>query len=300
LVNTLIQPKIVWREKNANAHIYQAEFGYEYRGKKLNFNQNFILDKERKLTIDVLNDDGISAYDYILKQSSSYLKYRFRPTFFIDYTFSTGHKAYQLMPSGKDFTHMFQTHHFTGNLSWKKVNFLQVGFRFHQQYFSSIYVDQTTTRINWRYMTTNALYKWKKDKDNYIICQAIWMYKSDFRKSDYSFHQITFSVTGETKFNKTGLTGGINYVHRFYLDRVAYNYQNPNMLLRYHYIGGNIGFKYYLAHAIEVTAGISGELRFTNSNRLDRKYRRPYETSGFYISISHSFKSKITPRKTQK
>lgn len=289
---SLVQPKMVWHEKAANAHIYQSEFSYAYTSKKISVEQRLLIDKERKLTIDVLNDDGISAYDYLLKQSSSYVKFKFSPKFYVDYNLSLGYKKYQLMPSGLDFTHFFQTHYFSGNLKWNNTNFLQYGIRIHQQYFNAIFVDQTTSAINWRYFTNNLSYKWKKDKDHYINCQFTWLYKSDFRKSDYSFHQFTFSTNGETKWNRFGFTAGFNYSFRNYLDRVSYNYNIPSPLLKYQYIGGNMALKYYFPHALELTLGVSGELRFSNSNRLDRKYRRPYETSSAYLMIAHSFKSK--------
>jgi outer membrane protein OmpA-like peptidoglycan-associated protein len=303
IVSPWIQSTNYLHQRQANAMLYKLALDYKTPiFKKVDLNIGLTLEKNRKLTIDILTDDGANAYDYFLYAPNAVLTYKVNPNLKFEFSNSIGNKNYVPMPSGQDFSHWYHTHFVSGIFRFKSKNYLQLDLKYHKQFFDVLKMEVNNNEpIQWRYLTIYGSYKYKINKDKYVTAFSQFYKKNDFNKADFTFWQWSNGISGEWKIKKVGLTSSLNYIRRNYLTRMAYIASNSNYdstLLTYTYFNANLSVKYYIKNNIELFAGVFAEKRLTNSTRQDKKYRRPYET--YTISVGLVYNLQLESKKAKK
>ena len=106
-VNTSLQTINYATVKEANTYIIKNIVDYKF---KVDTDFTFIpragIEKTKKLTIDILTDDGVNTYDYWYFFGGSEAYYRVNKKLRLGADFETGWKSYKTMASGRNFTHM--------------------------------------------------------------------------------------------------------------------------------------------------------------------------------------------------
>lgn len=294
LVSPWIQSTNYLHQRNANAMLYKLALDYKTPVlKKFDLNLGMTIEKNRKLTIDILTDDGANAYDYFLYSPSALITFKLNSNLKFEFSNAIGNKNYVPMPSGQDFSHWYHTHIISGIYRLKSKNYFQLDLKYHKQFFDVLKMEVNNNEpIQWRYLTVYGSYKYKINKDKYITVFSQFYKKNDFNKADFTFWQWTTGLSGEWKIKKIGLTSSVNYIRRNYLSRMAYiapKIKNDSILLNYTYLNANLSVKYYVKDNFELFAGIFGEKRLTNSIREDKKYRRPYDTYTISLGLVYNF-----------
>jgi len=106
MVSPWIRSTNYFNQRNANNMLYKLVLDYKTPiKKKFDVNFGFTLEKNKKLTIDILTDDGVNVYDYFLYAPNVNLTYKINPNFKIELSNAIGDKTYVPMPSGQDFSH---------------------------------------------------------------------------------------------------------------------------------------------------------------------------------------------------
>ncbi len=290
-------------QRQANAMLYKLALDYKTPlFKKFDLNLGLTLEKNKKLTIDILTDDGANAYDYFLYAPNALLSYKINSNLKFEFSNAIGNKNYVPMPSGQDFSHWYHTHILSGIYRFKTKNYVQLDLKYHKQFFDVLKMEINNNEpIQWRYLTVYGSYKYKINKDKYVTAFTQFYKKNDFNKADFTFWQWSNGLSGEWKIKKVGFTTSLNHIRRNYLTRMAYIAPNSNydsIPLKYTYLNANISVKYYLKDNFEVFAGIFAEKRLTNSIREDKKYRRPYNTYTISFGIVYNFQ--LESKKTKK
>ena len=300
IVSPWIQSTNYLKERQANAMLYKLVADYKTPlSKKFDLNVGLTLEKNKKLTIDILTDDGANAYDYLLFAPNALLTYKINSNFKLEFSNMVGNKTYKPMQSGQDFSHWYHTHNMSGIYRYKLKHIVQVDLKYHKQFFDYLKMDTINNQpIQWRYLTIHGSYKYKINKDKFITVFSQFYKKNDFNKADFTFWQWSNGLTGEWKVKKIGFSSSLNTIYRNYLKRTAYiatNVKYDSTLLKYTYLNAAISVKYYIKDNFEVFASVFAEKRITNSTREDKKYRRPYET--YTITIGFLYNLQLENKK---
>lgn len=294
LVSPWIQSTNYLNQRQANAMLYKLALEYKTPiRKKFDLALGFTLEKNRKLTIDILTDDGANAYDYFLYAPNALVTYKLNSNLKFEFSNAIGNKDYVPMQSGQDFSHWYHTHIISGIYRFKSKNFLQLDLKYHKQFFDVLKMEiNNNDPIEWRYLTVYGSYKYKINKDKYVTAFSQFYKKNDFNKADFTFWQWTTGLSGEWKIRKIGFTTSANFIRRNYLTRMAYiapKMKDDSILLNYTYLNANVSIKYYIKDNFELFAGVFAEKRLTNSTRIDKQYRRPYETYTISAGLVYNF-----------
>ena len=87
-------------QRQANAMLYKLALDYKTPlFKKFDLNLGLTLEKNKKLTIDILTDDGANAYDYFLYAPNALLSYKINSNLKFEFSNAIGNKNYVRMPS---------------------------------------------------------------------------------------------------------------------------------------------------------------------------------------------------------
>lgn len=255
------------------------------------------IEKTKKLTIDILTDDGVNTYDYWYFFGGTEAYYRVNKKLRLGADLESGWKSYKTMPSGRNFTHMQYLLSFEAEYWMNKINFLNVGYSFKRYDFESLTSEFIPNAlIDWSYNSVFASIKYKIDDDHYISYTSELERKSDFNKSDFSFSQWNNKLVWDWYFKKIGLYGDLQANFRNYKRRTAFTEADTdldNVLLKYNYYTANVKLKYNWSSNSMIYAGYSREIRETNSTRLERLYRRPFAFFGFTLGWSYTFNREI-------
>lgn len=297
-VNTSLQTINYATVKEANTYIIKNIVDYKF---KVDTDFTFIpragIEKTKKLTIDILTDDGVNTYDYWYFFGGSEAYYRVNKKLRLGADFETGWKSYKTMASGRNFTHMQYVMSVEAEYWMSKINYLNVGYAFKRYDFQSLTSEFIpNTLINWNYNSFFASIKYKIDNNHYLSYTAELERKSDLNKADFSFSQWNNKLVWDWYFNKIGIYGDLQANFRNYKVRTAYTEASTNLdnqLLKYNYYTANFKLKYNWSSSSMLYAGYSRELRETNSTRLERLYRRPFAFFGFTLGWTYTFNREI-------
>jgi hypothetical protein len=297
-VNTSLQSMNYATVDDIDTYIIKNSIDYKF---KIDTDFTFIpragIEKTRKLTIDILTDDGVNTYDYWYFFGGSEAYYRVNKKLRLGADLESGWKSYKTMPSGRNFTHMQYLLSFEAEYWMNKINFLNVGYAFKRYDFASLTSEFIPNAlIDWSYNSVFALIKYKIDDDHYVSYTIELERKSDFNKSDFSFSQWNNKLVWDWYFNKIGIYGDLQANFRNYKRRTAYTEADSDLdelLLKYNYYTANIKLKYNWSSSSTLYLGYSREIRETNSTRLERLYRRPFEFFGFSVGWTYAFNKEI-------
>jgi hypothetical protein len=297
-INTSLQTINYATIKEANTYIIKNIVDYKF---KVDTDFTFIpragIEKTKKLTIDILTDDGVNTYDYWYLFGGSEAYYRVNKKLRLGADFETGWKSYKTMASGRNFTHMQYALSFEAEYWINKINFLNVGYAFKRYDFQSLTSEFIpNTLIDWNYNSVFASIKYKIDNDHYLSYTTELEKKSDMNKADFSFSQWNNKLVWDWYFNKIGIYGDLQANLRNYKVRNAYTEANTNLdnqLLKYNYYTASLKLKYNWSSNSMIYAGYSREIRETNSTRLERMYRRPFAFFGFTLGWTYTFNREI-------
>jgi len=293
-VNTHVHTQNFASVRLADTYMAKSVIDYKF---KVDTDFTFIprigIEKTKKLTIDILTDDGVNTYDYWYYFGGSEGFYRVNKRLRIGADVECGWKSYKPMVSGRNFTHM-QYHASIEAEYWlNKINFFNFGYAFKQYDFESLRSDfLPNTLIDWQYHSVFASAKYKLDNDHYMSFTTELERKSDFDKADFSFSQWNNRLVWDWYFKRIGIYGDLQANFRNYKRRVAFteeSFRDDYLFLKYNYYTANFKLKYNWNANSMIYAGYSRELRETNSTRIDRKYRRPFEFFGFSIGWTYTF-----------
>lgn len=251
------------------------------------------MEKTKKLTIDILTDDGVNTYDYWNFFGGTEAYYRVNKKFRLGADVEVGRKSYKTMASGRNFTHKHYSMSLESEIWLNKISFFNFGYSYKLYDFESLISDFTpNTLINWKYNTVFSTLKYKLDNDHYIAITTELEKKSDDNKSDFSFSQWSNKLVWDWYINKLGLYGELQANLRNYKRRTAYTEADTDLdavLLKYNYYTAIFKLKYSLSANSTIYAGYSREIRESNSTRLERLYRRPYSFFGFTVGWNYTF-----------
>ncbi|MFM1771662.1 MAG: hypothetical protein RLZZ71_804 [Bacteroidota bacterium] len=251
------------------------------------------MEKTKKLTIDILTDDGVNTYDYWNFFGGTEAYYRVNKKFRLGADVEVGRKSYKTMASGRNFTHKHFSMSLEAEIWLNKISFFNFGYSYKLYDFESLISDFTpNTLINWKYNTVFSTLKYKLDNDHYIAITTELEKKSDDNKSDFSFSQWSNKLVWDWYINKLGLYGELQANLRNYKRRTAYTEADTDLdavLLKYNYYTAIFKLKYSLSANSTIYAGYSREIRESNSTRLERLYRRPYSFFGFTVGWNYTF-----------
>lgn len=251
------------------------------------------MEKTKKLTIDILTDDGVNTYDYWNFFGGTEAYYRVNKKFRLGADVEVGRKSYKTMASGRNFTHKHYSMSLEAEIWLNKISFFNFGYSYKLYDFESLISDFTpNTLINWKYNTVFSTLKYKLDNDHYIAITTELEKKSDDNKSDFSFSQWSNKLVWDWYINKLGLYGELQANLRNYKRRTAYTEADTDLdavLLKYNYYTAIFKLKYSLSANSTIYAGYSREIRESNSTRLERLYRRPYSFFGFTVGWNYTF-----------
>lgn len=297
-VNTSLQSMNYATVDDIDTYIIKNSIDYKF---KVDTDFTFIprvgIEKTKKLTIDILTDDGVNTYDYWYFSGGTEAYYRVNKKLRLGADLESGWKPYKTMQSGRNFTHMQYLLSFEAEYWINKINFLNVGYAFKRYDFQSLTSEFVpNTLIDWSYNSVFASIKYKIDSDHHISFTTELENKSDFNKSDFSFSQWSNKLVWDWYFNKIGIYGDLQANFRNYKRRTAFTEADTdldNLLLKYNYYTANIKLKYNWSSNSMIYAGYSREIRETNSTRLERFYRRPFAFFGFTLGWSYTFNREI-------
>lgn len=255
------------------------------------------IEKTKKLTIDILTDDGVNTYDYWYLFGGSEAYYRVNKKLRLGADLESGWKSYKTMASGRNFTHMQYLLSFEAEYWINKINFLNVGYAFKRYDFKSLESEFIPNAlIDWNYNSIFASIKYKIDNDHYLSYTTELEKKSDMNVADFSFSQWNNKLVWDWYFHKIGVYGDLQANFRNYKKRTAYTEADTDLdalKLKYNYYTANIKLKYNWSSNSILYAGYSREIRETNSTRLERLYRRPYAFFGFTVGWTYTFNREI-------
>jgi hypothetical protein len=297
-INTGLQTINYATVKEADTYILKNTVDYRF---KVDTDFTFIpragIEKTKKLTIDILTDDGVNTYDYWYFFGGSEAFYRVNKKLRLGADLETGWKSYKTMASGRNFTHMQYLMSFEAEYWMNKINFVNIGYAFKRYDFQNLTSEFIpNTLINWNYNSIFASIKYKIDNDHYLSYTVELERKSDLNKADFSFSQWNNKLVWDWYFNKIGIYGDLQANFRNYKVRTAYTEASTNLdnqLLKYNYYTASIKLKYNWSSSSMIYAGYSREIRETNSTRLERLYRRPFAFFGFTLGWTYTFNREI-------
>lgn len=297
-VNTSLQSINYATVDDIDTYVIKNSIDYKF---KVDTDFTFIpragIEKTKKLTIDILTDDGVNTYDYWYFFGGSEAYYRVNKKLRLGADLESGWKSYKTMPSGRNFTHMQYLLSFEAEYWMNKINFLNVGYAFKRYDFASLTSEFIPNAlIDWSYNSVFASIKYKIDDDHYVSYTTELERKSDFNKSDFSFSQWNNKLVWDWYFKKIGVYGDLQANFRNYKRRTAFTEADTdldNVLLKYNYYTANIKLKYNWSSNSMIYAGYSREIRETNSTRLERLYRRPFAFFGFTLGWTYTFNREI-------
>lgn len=297
-VNTTLQTINYATVRQADTYIIKNTVDYKF---KVDTDFTFIpragIEKTKKLTIDILTDDGVNTYDYWYLFGGSEAYYRVNKKLRLGADLESGWKSYKTMASGRNFTHMQYLLSFEAEYWINKINFLNVGYAFKRYDFERLLSEFIpNTLIDWNYNSVFASIKYKIDNDHYISYTTELERKSDMNKADFSFSQWNNKLVWDWYFNKIGIYGDLQANFRNYKRRTAYTEADTdldNLLLKYNYYTASFKLKYNWSSNSMLYAGYSREVRETNSTRLERLYRRPYAFFGFTLGWTYTLNREI-------
>jgi len=300
-VNTSLQTVNYATVDDVDTYIVKNSVDYKF---KVDTDFTFIprvgLEKTKKLTIDILTDDGVNTYDYWYLFGGSEAYYRVNKKLRLGADLESGWKSYKTMPSGRNFTHMQYLLSFEAEYWMNKINFINVGYAFKRYDFESLTSEFIpNTLIDWNYNSVFASVKYKIDNDHYISYTTELERKSDLNKADFSFSQWNNKLVWDWYFKKIGIYGDLQANFRNYKRRTAFTEADTdldNLLLKYNYYTANFKLKYNWSSNSMIYAGYSREVRETNSTRLERLYRRPYAFFGFNLGWTYTLNREITQK----
>lgn len=297
-VNTSLQTVNYASFRMADTYMLKNSVDYKF---KVDTDFTFIprigIEKTKKLTIDIVTDDGVNTYDYWYFSGGSEGFYRVNKKLRIGADIEAGWKSYQTMASGRNFTHAQYLLSFEAEYWMNKINFLNVGVslkRYDFQNLTSFYIPNTL--LDWQYTSIFATLKYKLDNDHYMSFNTELQRKTDFDLADFSFSQWNNRLVWDWYFKKFGINGDLQADFRNYKRRTAYTESNSNqdfLLLKYNYYTASFKLKYNFRPNSMMYVGYSRELRETNSTRLDKMYRRPFSFFGFSIGWNYTFNTEI-------
>jgi hypothetical protein len=255
------------------------------------------IEKTKKLTIDILTDDGVNTYDYWYLFGGSEAYYRVNKKLRLGADFESGWKSYKTMASGRNFTHMQYLLSFEAEYWINKINFLNFGYAFKRYDFKFLESEFVTNALlDWNYNSIFASIKYKIDEDHYLSYTLELEKKSDMNMADFSFSQWNNKIVWDWYFHKIGIYGDIQANFRNYKRRTAYTEADTDLdklLLKYNYYTANLKLKYNWSSNSMLYLGYTREIRETNSTRLERLYRRPYAFFGFNIGWTYTLNREI-------
>ena len=297
-VTTALQSVNYATFQEADTYIIKNTVDYKF---KVDTDFTFIprvgIEKTKKLTIDILTDDGVNTYDYWYFFGGSEAYYRVNKRLRLGADFETGWKSYKTMPSGRNFTHMQYVLNIEAEYWINKINFLNVGYSHKRYDFQSLMSEFIpNAAIDWSYNSVFASIKYKIDNDHYISYTAELERKSDFDLADFSFSQWSNKLVWDWYFKKFGIYGDLQANLRNYKRRTAYTEADRDLdrlLLKYNYYTANIKLKYNWSSNSMLFAGYSREIRETNSTRLERLYRRDFAFFGFTLGWTYTLNREI-------
>jgi hypothetical protein len=293
-INTNIQTQNYLEVKLADTYMIKNVVDYKF---KVDTDFTFIprlgLERTKKVTIDILTDDGVNTYDYWYYFGGSEGFYRVNKKLRIGADVECGWKTYKTMASGRNFTHMQYLASIEAEYWVNKLNFFNFGYAFKRYDFKNLQSEfLPNTLIDWQYQSVFATAKYKIDNDHYMAFTTELESKSDFNKGDFSFSQWNNKLVWDWYFNKFGVYGDLQANFRNYKRRTAYTEVNTDddyLFLKYNYYTVNLKLKYNWNVNSMIYAGYSRELRETNSTQLEKKYRRPFEFYGFSFGWTYTF-----------
>ncbi|MFA9220368.1 MAG: hypothetical protein ACEQSL_04215 [Sediminibacterium sp.] len=297
-VNTALQTVNYASFRMADTYMLKNSVDYKF---KVDTDFTFIprvgIEKTKKLTIDIVTDDGVNAYNYWYFSGGSEGFYRVNKKLRLGADIEAGWKSYQTMASGRNFTHTQYLFSIEAEYWMNKINFLNVGLslkRYDFQKLTSVYIPNTL--VDWQYTSIFATLKYKLDNDHYMSFNTELQRKTDFNLADFSFSQWNNRLVWDWYFKRFGIYGDLQANFRNYKRRTAYTESNSNqdyLLLKYNYYTASFKVKYNFSANSMMYLGYSRELRETNSTRLDKMYRRPFSFFGFSIGWNYTFNTEI-------
>lgn len=297
-VNTSLQTINYATVSGVDTYVIKNTVDYKF---KVDTDFTFIprvgIEKTKKLTVDILTDDGVNTYDYWYFSGGSEAFYRVNKKLRLGADLESGWKSYKTMASGRNFTHMQYLFSFEAEYWMNKINFLNVGYSFKRYDFKNLSSEFIpNTLIDWNYNSVFASIKYKIDSDHYLSYTTELERKSDLNKADFSFSQWNNKLVWDWYFNKIGIYGDLQANFRNYKRRTAYTEADINLdnqLLKYNYYTASIKLKYNWSSNSMIYAGYSREIRETNSTRLERLYRRPFAFFGFTLGWTYTLNREI-------
>ena len=297
-INSMAQTQNYATVRLANTYMMKSVVDYKF---KVDTDFTFIprvgIEKTKKLTIDILTDDGVNTYDYWYYFGGSEAFYRVNKKLRIGADVECGWKTYKTMASGRNFTHMQYLASIEAEYWMNEINFFNFGYAFKQYDFKTLQSEfLPNTLIDWQYHSVFASVKYKLDNDHYMAFTTELERKSDFNKADFSFAQWNNKILWDWYFNKVGIYGDLQANFRNYKKRTAYTEENTSddyLSLKYNYYSANFKLKYNWNESSMIYAGYSRELRETNSSRIDMKYRRSFAFYGFSLGWTYTFNKSI-------
>jgi len=297
-INSIAQTQNYATVRLANTYMIKNVVDYKF---KVDTDFTFIprvgVEKTKKVTIDILTDDGVNTYDYWYYFGGSEAFYRVNKKLRIGADVECGWKTYKTMASGRNFTHMQYLASIEAEYWMNEINFFNFGYAFKHYDFQTLQSEfLPNTLIDWQYHSVFASAKYKLDNDHYMAFTTELERKSDFSKSDFSFDQWNNKIVWDWYFNKVGIYGDLQANFRNYKKRTAYTEENTSedyLSLKYNYYSANFKLKYNWNESSMIYAGYSRELRETNSTRIDMKYRRSFAFYGFSLGWTYTFNKSI-------
>lgn len=297
-MNSIAQTQNYSTVRLANTYMIKNIFDYKF---KVDTDFTFIprvgIEKTKKVTIDILTDDGVNAYDYWYYSGGSEAFYRVNKKLRIGADIEGGWKTYKSMASGRNFTHIQYLASIEAEYWMNEINFFNFGYAF--KHYDFIYLQSDflpNTLIDWQYHSFFASAKYKLDNDHYMSFTTELERKSDFNEADFSFSQWNNRVVWDWYFHKIGIYGDLQANFRNYKRRMAYtepSTRDDYLFLKYNYYTANFKLKYNWNESSMIYAGYSRELRETNSTRMEMKYRRPFAFFGFSLGWTYTFNKVI-------
>jgi hypothetical protein len=297
-INSIAQTQNYATVRLANTYMIKNVVDYKF---KVDTDFTFIprvgVEKTKKVTIDILTDDGVNTYDYWYYFGGSEAFYRVNKKLRIGADVECGWKTYKTMASGRNFTHMQYLASIEAEYWMNEINFFNFGYAFKHYDFQTLQSEfLPNTLIDWQYHSVFASAKYKLDNDHYMAFTTELERKSDFSKADFSFDQWNNKIVWDWYFNKVGIYGDLQANFRNYKKRTAYTEANTSedyLSLKYNYYSANFKLKYNWNESSMIYGGYSRELRETNSTRVEMKYRRPFAFYGFSLGWTYTFNKSI-------
>jgi hypothetical protein len=131
-VNTALQTVNYASFRMADTYILKNSIDYKFVvDTDFTFIPRVGIEKTKKLTIDIVTDDGVNAYNYWYFSVGSEGYYRVNKKLRLGGDVEAGWKSYQTMASGRNFTHMQYLFSLEAEYWLSKINFLNVQSNLH-------------------------------------------------------------------------------------------------------------------------------------------------------------------------